>query len=94
MLDWKEIHSIRCAPLHTILDKHKVVFEDGLGKMKGFEAKILVDAEAVPKFCNLGPYFWRCVRKSKRSCNVLHRRNIGAGGIFLLGSPYHHRFES
>ena len=48
VLDWKEIH---CSPLHAILEKNKIVFEEGLGKMKGFEAKILVDSNATPKFC-------------------------------------------
>ena len=37
--------------MQAILEKHKVVFEEGLGPMKGFEAKILVDSDAAPKFC-------------------------------------------
>ena len=51
VLDWKEIHLIRNAPLQAVLEKHKVVFEEQLGKLKGFEAKILVDPEATPRFC-------------------------------------------
>ena len=46
-----ERNSIQCSPLHAILEKHRIVFEEGLGKMKGFEAKIMVDSNATPKFC-------------------------------------------
>ena len=49
--DCKEIHLNRNAPLQAVLEKHKVVFEEQLGKLKGFEAKILVDPEATPRFC-------------------------------------------
>ena len=49
VLDWKEIHLIHSASLHAILERHKVVFEEKLGK--AFEAKILVEPEAMPKFC-------------------------------------------
>ena len=51
VLDWKEIYLICNAPLQAVLEKHKVVFEEQLGKLKGFEAKILVDQEATPRFC-------------------------------------------
>ena len=39
MINWKEIRSIQSSPLNAILEKHKIVFEEGLSKMKGFEAK-------------------------------------------------------
>lgn len=44
MLDWNWFAIL------TILEEHKVVFEEGLNKMKGFEAKILVKLEATSKF--------------------------------------------
>ena len=56
VLDWKQIQLIRNAPLQAVFEKHKVVFEEQLGKLKGFEAKILVDPEATPRFCKADPY--------------------------------------
>ena len=40
VLDWKEIHLIRNAPLHAILEKHRAVFGEELGRMKGLESRI------------------------------------------------------
>ena len=44
-----------------MLEKHKAVFEPGLGKVTGYEAKILVDPEARPKYCKARtvPYFYQ-----------------------------------
>jgi len=53
-LDWREIFHLPSqdvAPLENVLDKHKSVFQEGLGTLKGFEAKILVDPSAKPKYC-------------------------------------------
>ena len=50
-LDWHEIFSLQNTSLHTILQKHGAVFQDGLGTLKGFKAKILVEEGAQPRFC-------------------------------------------
>ena len=44
-----------------MLEKHPDVFREGLGTLKGFEAKILVDPSAPPKYCKSRsvPYFFR-----------------------------------
>ena len=34
-----------------MLDKHKPVFQEGLGRLKGFKAKIYVDPSSKPRFC-------------------------------------------
>ena len=50
-LDWSEIHSIRSNPLQALLDRHAPVFQEGLGELRDFRAKILVDPNAQPRFC-------------------------------------------
>ena len=60
-LDWHEIFWLHNASLKEILDKHKAVFNPGLGKVTGYEAKILLDPGATPKFCKARsvPYFYQ-----------------------------------
>ena len=50
-LDWQAIHRLQERPLSEVLDKHKAVFEEGLGTLKGFEAELQVDPNAQPKYC-------------------------------------------
>jgi len=50
-LDWQEIFHLESAnnsahTLHRVLEKYPDVFKEGLGTLKGFEAKILVDSSA------------------------------------------------
>ena len=52
MLDWKEIHWMKNSSLQEILAKHEeAVFQKGLGTLKGFEVKLVVDRNATPKSC-------------------------------------------
>ena len=37
--------------LHDLLEEHKVVFEESLGMLNGFKAKIFVDPSVSPRFC-------------------------------------------
>ena len=37
--------------LRVLLDRHVTVFQEELGELQGFRAKILVDKEAQPRFC-------------------------------------------
>ena len=39
------------TPLHTLLDKYDSVFQEGLGTLKDFKARIYVDPEAKPRYC-------------------------------------------
>ncbi len=50
-LDWKQIHQVQGSTLQEVLGRHQDVFQEGLGTMKGYEAKIYVDPEARPRFC-------------------------------------------
>ena len=66
-LDWHEIFWLQSASLKEVLDKHKAIFEPGLGKVTGYEGKILLDPGATPKYCKARsvPYFYQeKVRKS------------------------------
>ena len=55
-LDWKEIFNLSSnssVSLDSVIQKHETVFQDGLGMLEGFEAKILVDPSAKPKYCKI-----------------------------------------
>ena len=60
-LNWHEIFWSRNQSLMEVLEKHKAVFEPGLGRVTGYEAKILVDPEAHPKYCKARsvPYYYQ-----------------------------------
>ena len=49
-LDWQQIHHVHSASLQELLARYPAVFKEGLGTLKGFEAKIYVDPDAVSKF--------------------------------------------
>ena len=50
-LDWNVIHKVQESKLSNILDKYKSVFTPGLGTLAGFEAKIHIEPNACPRFC-------------------------------------------
>ena len=54
-LDWKSINMVKSKRLASVLDKHQVLFVDGLGTLKGYEAKIIVEPGTQPHFCK-APY--------------------------------------
>ena len=56
-LNWNSIFNIQEGnpQLQKILDAHKDVFGEGLGTLKGTEAKIYVDPSAPPKFMKARP---------------------------------------
>ena len=39
------------SSLEGILNRNSALFEEGLGTLKRFEAKICVDSEATPRYC-------------------------------------------
>jgi hypothetical protein len=47
-LDWKQIYHVHSDSLQEVLDRYPGVFQEGLGKMKGFKAKIYVDPNTPP----------------------------------------------
>ena len=49
-LNWSKIHYTTSPGLHELLTKYQEVFQEGLGSLKGYEAKINVDPNATPRF--------------------------------------------
>ena len=49
-LDWKDIHKVHSCTLEELISKHEMLFEDGLGMLRNFHAKIYVDPDVRPKF--------------------------------------------
>ena len=49
-LNWREIHHVHSASLQSVLARYPSVFKEGLGTLKGFQAKIHVDPHAKPEF--------------------------------------------
>ena len=60
-LNWREINMLQEETLQGILAQHKEVFQEGLGTLRGYTAKIHVDPSASPKFCKSRtiPYAFR-----------------------------------
>ena len=57
-LDWSSIKSVRQHPektLHEIRSRYSEVFQDELGHIQKFSAKLLVREDARPKFCKARP---------------------------------------
>ena len=55
-LDWQGIRQLQQIPdLQETLQKYDDVFDDGLGEIKGMEARIDVDPQAQPRFCTARP---------------------------------------
>lgn len=55
-LDWREIFKVKTTlTLQGVLEEHRAVFRDELGKVQGVTAKIHVDPEAQPKFHKARP---------------------------------------
>jgi len=50
-LDWHTIHQLRNTPLQEILESHQELFRDELGTLRGYKAKIFVDANVKPRYC-------------------------------------------
>ena len=58
-LDWSQLISVHhlqgSSALSAVLQRHPQVFEEGLGTLKGFKAKICVDPSSTPRFCKARP---------------------------------------
>ena len=49
-LNWKEICYVENCSLY-VLQRYMDVFKEGLGTLKGYEAKIHINPDVVPRFC-------------------------------------------
>ena len=65
-IDWKNIHMVSNYKLQNILAKHQNVFGEGLGHLRGYNAKIHVDQEAVPKFMKARPVAYAMKEKIEK----------------------------
>ena len=49
-LDWPQINLVQLSSLHAVLSSHEAVFQGGLGALQGYQARILVEPDATPRF--------------------------------------------
>ena len=49
-LHWQQIHHIHTPSLQALLARYPTVFKEDLGTLRGYQAKIYVDPDAVPRF--------------------------------------------
>ncbi len=75
-LNWKEIHRIQGDTLERILDRHRPVFQEGLGTLIGYKAKIYVDPAAKPRFCRARPVPYALREKVEEELNRLVKEGI------------------
>ena len=54
----------------------KAVFKEGLGKLKGYEAKIHVDPEDTPRFCKARPVPYSLRGKVEEELECLEKEGI------------------
>lgn len=50
-LDWPRIYYASSSGLQALLDKHRDVFQEGLGTFRGRKARIEVESGATPRYC-------------------------------------------
>ena len=54
-IGWKAIYLLDCPPLEALLLCYGQLYEEGLSTLKGYGAKLYVEASTVPKFCKARP---------------------------------------
>ena len=74
-LDWSQINHVESSALKSLLYKHEAVFQGGLGELKGYQARILVNADAKPHFCKAQsvPYAYRELVEKELDCLVAEK---------------------
>ena len=77
-LDWSQLNHIQsstsnCQP---ILNKHKSIFEKGLGTIKGVTAKFHVDPKIQPKFYKEGPVLYALQPKVEAALRKLEEDGV------------------
>ena len=75
-LDWKSIFSVQETPLVKLLEAHKVVFDEGLGTLRGTKAKIYVETDAEPKFFKARPVPYALKSKVEDELERLQKEGI------------------
>ena len=88
-LDWREIHYLQ-SNLQSVLDKHKPLFQGGLGTLQDHKVKIVINPKATLRFCKACPIPFAFKAKVEvELVGVLHwGRYSGDGTICRLGCSY------
>ena len=96
-LDWKNIKNIsQNTALDSVLQKHSRLFREGLGKLEGMEATIVVPTDAQPRFFKPRPL--PCIRTEGEgrtgARTSAEGRRHHTHTIFRQGSTYHSSNQS
>ena len=50
-INWRAVHAIRSSSLQSLKEKHRRLFEPGLGELKGVKVRLDIDRTVSPRFC-------------------------------------------
>ena len=78
-LNWPKIasiHSSRSETLNTLINQHQKLFTEELGTVKPFKAKLLVQPQAVPRFCKPRPVPFAIRAAIGKELDLLERQGI------------------
>ena len=76
-LDWTQVFNIsKARRLEEVLADHKPVFEETLGTLKGFKAKLHLKPEATPKFFKARPVPFALRKKVEESLDELEQEGV------------------
>ena len=79
-LDWNQLNHLQTsgmsASCQQILDRHKIVFEDKLGKVEGFEAKFHINPDVQPRFHKARPVPYALQPKVEASLRKLEADGV------------------
>ena len=75
-LDWKSTNMVKSKRLASVLDKHQVLFADGLGTQTGYEVKIIVEPGTQPPFCKARPVPYALQGQVNEELERLEREGI------------------
>ena len=64
------------ASLENVLTKYEMVFNEGLGTVLGYEAKLVMKENAVPRFCKARPMPYAIKEKIEKELNKLVQEGI------------------
>ena len=76
-LDWKNIKNIsQNTALDSVLQKHSRLFREGLGKLEGMEATIVVPTDAQPRFFKPRPLPYALKEKVEQELERLQKEGV------------------
>ena len=76
-LNWRNIfHVGKVDTLSDVLDRHKTVFDKGLGTIKGFAAEIKLQDGAKPIFCKARPVPYALRQKVEEELDRLEKLGV------------------